>query len=75
MDKSYLADTYNGLSIHTISPGSIVVNLYLYYNLSTNATAIDLYNVMMENEETFLQYGIELSADNLTVQGRHTYLW
>jgi len=74
MNSSTIIDTYIGVSIRTISPGSIIVDLYLYYNLTTNNTAIDLYTVIANNGEDFIDYGIQFSADNLTVQGRSLLL-
>jgi len=74
MNSSTIIDTYIGVSIRTISPGSIIVDLYLYYNLTTNNTAIDLYTVIANNGEDFMDYGIQFSADNLTVQGRSLLL-
>lgn len=66
-------ETYKDVAIHSVLPGSIIVDIYVYYKLTTNASAMDLYTAVTDGGGDFLDYGIEFSSDNLTVQGMYIF--
>ena len=65
---------YIGFTISKFSPGSIIINGYIFINTTSSWLEEDIEQIIVTGSAVFLQYGLDVDGGNISVYGTEMIL-